>query len=39
LRQDPEEAFVGAVEIAQALQPAAAVLREMGFDLPEPANR
>jgi hypothetical protein len=39
LRQDTEEAFVAAVEIAQALQPAAAVLREMGLDLPEPANR
>jgi hypothetical protein len=38
LRQDTETSLLAAVDIVQALRPAAAMLQEMGMNLPEPAN-
>lgn len=38
LQGDPRQAFLAAVDIAAALQPAAMALQEMGICLPEPAN-
>lgn len=38
LRADPESVFVDALEIAQALKPAAMALQRLELRLPEPAN-
>lgn len=38
LRQDTGAALAAALDIAQALRPAAMVLQELGLRMPEPAN-